>query len=71
MLKTEVILRFCENTSFFTSKPSRNCLIEAMRLDYRFGLFIKESMVAGTKYESAEDFIHRYKQSCSGTSGHS
>ncbi len=67
MLRTEVILGFCEKMAFFTSKPKRNCLLEAMRLDPVFGLFIKETMVKATKFESAEDFIKCYKQACSGT----
>lgn len=70
MLRTDIILDFCEKEKFFTSKPSRTCILNAMKLDSRFGLFIKESMVHSITYESAELFIKAYKQSCSGV-GHS
>lgn len=69
MLRTEVILGFCEKTSFFTSRPARNCLVEAMKLDPKFGYFIKESMMGSTRFDSAEDFINCYEQFCSGASG--
>lgn len=69
MLKTEVILDFCEKTNFFTSKPIRSCLIDAMRLDIKFGHFIKNNMIAGRRFSSAEDFVKAYKTFCMGSNG--
>lgn len=66
MLGIEVILGFCEKTNFFTSKPTKNCIIEATKLDLNFGKFIKDIMINGTKFSSAEAFIKAYKQFCVG-----
>lgn len=65
MLKAEEVLKFCDKVSFFTGKPSRNCLVEALKLDPKFGSFIKDTMVKGMKFSSADEFLQIYKQSCS------
>ena len=67
MLKTEVALGFCEKMSFFTSKPNRNCLLEAVKLNLQFGLFIKSAMVSGRKFASSEDFLSSYQKFCGPT----
>lgn len=66
MLKIEDVLSFCVKNDFFTSKPNRACILNAMKLDPVFGAFIKKAMVSGTKFESAESFISAYKYFCIG-----
>lgn len=60
MLSNEQLILFCEKTKFLTS-PSKACLVEALKLDIGFGLFLKESIMANIHFESCEDFLSCYK----------
>lgn len=69
MLSNEQVIRFCERTKLLSRRPSRLALIEAMRLDIDFGLFLKESMMAGMNFSSCEDFLSCYQAFSNGING--
>ena len=69
MLSNEQVIRFCERTKILSRRPTSSAIIEAMRLEVNFGLFLKEAMIAGMNFDSCEQFLERYQAYSSGING--
>jgi len=69
MISNEKIIRFCEKTKLLSRKPNNNSLLEAIKMDIDFGIFLNESMKQGMNFDSCQDFLSCFHSFANGLNG--